>query len=136
MLSRRLFSNCVLCAGLGLTATDASGQTQAASGMTRAVLAKTELPGSIYDVVQVMVTLEPGFFLARHTHPGTESSTVLEGGGVLMVKGIPDRILGPDDSFLVPPEVPHALQNKGARMRVAATFTVDRSKPLASPAPE
>ncbi len=137
MLRRRFFNNCLLCVGMGLVAADASAQTQgAASGLTRTVLNKLEMPGASYDVVQVIATVDPGFLVARHTHPGTESSVVLEGSGILMVKGMADRALGANDSFFVPPETPHALQNKDAKLRIAATYTVERGKPLASPAPE
>jgi quercetin dioxygenase-like cupin family protein len=52
------------------------------------------------------------------------------------VKGAGDRVLGPGESFLIPPEVPHLLQNKGATTKLIATYTVDRAKPLSTPAPE
>ncbi len=134
MISRRLFNNCILCAGMGLIATDASAQAPA--GLARTVLSKVELPNSAYDVLEVMVTIEPGFLVARHTHPGTESSVILSGGGLLTAKGMPDRMLSQGDAFLIPPEVPHAVQNKGAVTKVLATYTVERGKPLATPAPE
>jgi quercetin dioxygenase-like cupin family protein len=140
MLSRRLFGNCLLCAGMGLVATDASAQTPAApgaaQGLTRTILSKVEMPAATYDTLQVMVGIEPGFLVARHTHPGTESSFVIEGGGTLFVQGRPDRTIAAGDAFLIPPEVPHALQNKGAPARLFVTYTVERGKPIATPAPE
>jgi quercetin dioxygenase-like cupin family protein len=136
MLSRRLFTNCLLCAGMGLVATDASAQTAAPQGLARTLLSKVEMPAATYDTLQMLITVQPNFLVARHTHPGTESSVLIEGGGILSVQGQPDRVLGPGDSFLVPPEVPHALQNKAAVARILGTFTVERGKPLASPAPE
>jgi quercetin dioxygenase-like cupin family protein len=137
MLSRRIFGGCALCAGLGLIGGQASAQAPAAgAGLARTIVSKVSLPASPYDVLQVLVTIDPGFLVARHTHPGTESSIILEGGGTLGVKGASDRVLGPGESFLIPPEVPHLLQNKGATTKVIATYTVDRGKPLATPAPQ
>ena len=100
------------------------------------MLGKVELKGPAYDVLQMLVTVQPDFLIARHTHPGTESGVVLAGGGTLSVHGMADRILAVGDEYLVPPETPHALQNKGALTRIGATFTVERGKPLATPAPE
>ena len=137
MLSRRMFNNCLLCMGMGLIATEASGQTPAPTpGVTRKVLSKSELPGSNYDVVQVLGIIAPGALVARHTHPGIESAFVLEGAGTLFVKGEAERKIGLDDSFFIPPETPHALQNGGSPLRIASTYTVERGKPLATPAPE
>jgi quercetin dioxygenase-like cupin family protein len=136
MLTRRLFGNCILCAGMGLVATDASAQTPAAQGLTRTILSKVEMPAAVYDTLQVLVRVEPGFLVARHTHPGTESTFVVDGGGTLFVQGSADRAVAAGDSFLIPPEVPHALQNKAAPTRLLVTYTVERGKPLATPAPE
>jgi quercetin dioxygenase-like cupin family protein len=139
MLSRRLLGGCALCAGIQLIASGVRAQgspTQGSPGFTRTVLNRQELPGTQYDCVQMIVAIDPGALVARHTHPGIESSVFMSGGGLLSVQGMPDRMLQAGEGFEVPPEAPHSLKNGPAPSRIAATFTVERGKALASPAPE
>jgi mannose-6-phosphate isomerase-like protein (cupin superfamily) len=49
---------------------------------------------------------------------------------------MPDRMVKAGEGFEIPPEVPHSLRNGSLPGKIAATFTVERDKPLASPAPE
>ena len=80
MLSRRKFSACALCAAVGFAATEAQAQsTQAGPGFKRTILQKTELPDSKYVTLLVAVDIDPGTVVARHTHPGVESTYVVEG---------------------------------------------------------
>jgi quercetin dioxygenase-like cupin family protein len=134
---RRAFL-CWCCAGLAttLTASTVGAQSAAAAGLTRTILSKQEFPGNDYVTLLVQVDVDPGFMVARHTHPGVESSYVITGGGTLSVKGQAARKLAPGDAFQIPPEVPHALQNDNAPTRLMITYVVDKNKPLASPAPE
>ena len=131
MLSRRRFAACVLCATSGLLAT---GSVVRAQGFTRTVVKRIDYPGSAHATIQVLVEVEPGAFIARHTHPGVESATIIEGGGTLQIDGEADRVLGAGDGFQVAPGVPHALRNGTAKTRVAAVYVVEKDKPLASPA--
>lgn len=134
MLTRRVFANCVFCAGAGLLATDAAAQDKPpAAPFVRNILRKTELIGTNYDVLQVEILVQPGGLIARHTHPGTEATVVLAGTTLLKVAGSPDQTIGPNDSFLIPPGVPHMLQNGAAPARFLGTYTVERGKPLSSP---
>jgi quercetin dioxygenase-like cupin family protein len=74
--------------------------------------------------------------IARHTHPGIESSYVLEGGFELPVQGQPTRMLKAGDGFQIPPETPHAGGKPGdKKSRLATTYVVEKGKPLASPVP-
>ena len=137
MLSRRIFSGCLVCAGMELIATGAGAQAPAAaSGISRVVLGKQDLPGTNYECIQIIGTIDAGAVIARHTHPGIESTIVIEGGGTLLVKGAPDRAVKPMDGFLIPPEAPHGLRNGPQPTRIATTYTVERGKPLVTPAPE
>jgi quercetin dioxygenase-like cupin family protein len=86
--------------------------------------------------LQMLVEIDPDFLVPRHTHPGVETTTVLEGGGVLGVKGAADRTVGAGDAFQVPYEVPHLLRNGKAKTRLAVVYVVEKDKPLATPAPE
>ena len=69
-----------------------------------------------------IVTFQPGAVLDRHTHPASESITVLEGEVEVEVEG---RIyqLGPMDNIVIPRWLPHAARNPAsatnARLHVA-----------------
>ncbi len=73
--------------------------------------------------------------IARHTHPGIESGYVIEGGTDLAIDGMGPLTLKPGDAYQVPTGVPHSGTNGPARTVIAATFVVQKGKPLAAPAP-
>lgn len=140
MLTRRGFVNCALCAavagGFAAVAVEAQAQQPAGqtSGVTRKILSIEALPGGQYVVVQVAAEIAPGATVARHTHPGIESSVILAGEAELLVDGQPNRTLRAGDSFQIPAVTPHSLRNGSGATRVAGTYTVEKDKPLASPA--
>ena len=137
MLNRRLFTNCAPCAAIGLIATTVEADAQTPPpGFTRTVVNRIDYPGDRMATIQIVVDIEPNAVIARHTHPGIESGSVLEGESTLSVKGQPDRVIRAGDSTMIPPEIPHAVNNGAARSRVVAVYVVERDKPLASPAPE
>jgi quercetin dioxygenase-like cupin family protein len=138
MLTRRRFGACAVCAAAGLAASKVDAQTQGTqtSGTTRTILQRTEFPGEKYATILVLGEIEPGAIVARHTHPGVESAYILEGEGVFLVKGQPDRHFKAMDNWQVPPEVPHSLRNGEKKTKLAITYVVEKGKPLASPAPE
>jgi quercetin dioxygenase-like cupin family protein len=137
MLSRRLFVNCALCAiapGFAATAVQAQGQPAQTSGVTRKILSTTELPDGKYVTVQVSAEITAGATVARHTHPGIESAFVLDGEGELMIDGTPNAMLKAGDAFQVPPSAPHSLKNGSKPMKLSIVYTVEKGKPLATPA--
>ena len=134
MISRRIFNGCALCTAVGLIAAPVEAQTTAAAdAVTRQLLSRADLPGSSYEAVQVNVVVKPAGFIAWHTHPGIESSCVLEGEATLMVKSRPNLRLQVGRSLMIPPETPHAVQNSNSVLRIAATFIVEKGKPLSTP---
>lgn len=77
------------------------------------------------------VTFAPGASLAQHTHPASESITVLEGAAEVSVEGRTYR-LGPLDNIVIPRWLPHAARNvdakKSLRLHVAlAMAPVERT---------
>lgn len=138
MLTRRKFASCALCAIAGFISTDASAQgasPAATSGVTRKILSRTDGPAPGYETLLVEATIDPGVAVGRHTHPGIESSYVLEGGFELPVQGQATRMLKAGDGFQIPPETPHAGGKPGtAKTRVLITYVVQKGKPLATPA--
>jgi quercetin dioxygenase-like cupin family protein len=136
MLKRRGFVSCALCAAVGLVASSVEADAQGTPGFTRKVLQKIEFPGDKYVSVLVEVEIDANAVVARHTHPGVESSYWAAGSSTLSVKGQPDRAIKAGDGFQIPPEVPHSVRNGPEKSRVVATYIVEKDKPLASPAPE
>jgi len=131
MLTRRVFAGCALCAVAGLLATGADAQSP---GFTRTIIKQTDGPIDGYVTVEVRVDIEPGAEIARHTHPGIESSYVVEGGAELTVDGVGSRTYAAGEGWQAPTRVPHSGKNGPAKTVLAATYVVEKGKPLASPA--
>jgi quercetin dioxygenase-like cupin family protein len=139
MLTRRVFAACALCAAGGFLATGVEAQTATISrlappGLKRTLLKQTDGPVEGYVAVEARVDIEPGATVARHTHPGVESSYLVEGGIDLSVDGEGTRTIAPGEAFQVPPVTPHSGKNGPAKTVIVATFVVEKGKPLASPA--
>ena len=140
MLTRRGFAglaSCAICAVTGFIATEASAQgaPPAAAGVKRKLLSQTDGPMPGYVTINMEAEIDAGVTVARHTHPGIESSYVLEGGFELPVQGQPTRMLKAGDGFQIPPETPHAGGKPGdTKTRLAITYVVEKGKPLATPA--
>lgn len=131
MLTRRGFVGCALCAISGFAATGVAAQTP---GLKRAVLSQTDVPVESYVTLSMRVEIEPGALVARHTHPGIEATYLVDGGVELSVDGQAARQLKPGDAFQIPASTPHSAKNGPAKSILAATYIVEKGKPLASPA--
>ena len=132
MLTRRGFA-CGLCAVAGFAATGAEAQN-APGGLKRTIITRMDGPMEGYEAVDVRVDLEPGALIARHTHPGIESSYVVDGALELSVDGQGTRTFKAGDGFQVPTRVPHGGKNGDKPTIIAATYIVKKGEPLASPA--
>jgi len=108
------------------------------SPITRTILQTTDYPNAPYQVVEAFVVIAPGATAARHTHPGVEVAYVVEGEGDLIVAGQPTKHVKAGDSFMNPAGVPHSFKNTSADkpVKLVSTYVVDKTKPLASAAPE
>jgi quercetin dioxygenase-like cupin family protein len=142
MLTRRGFAgvaSCAICAVTGFIATEVSAQSApppAVPGVKRKILSQMDGPMPGYVTINMEVEIDAGVTVARHTHPGIESTYVLEGGFELPIQGQPIRMLKAGDGFQVPPETPHAGGKPGAtKSKLAITYVVEKGKPLATPAP-
>ena len=131
MLSRRAFAACALFAAAGFLATGVEAQTPS---LKRTLLKQTDGPAEGYITVEMQVELDPAAPIARHTHPGIESGYVVEGGTELVIDGVGTLMLKPGDGYQVPTGVPHSGKNGTAKTVIAATYVVEKGKPLASPA--
>lgn len=132
MATRRTLFGCALCAAtIGLSATPVQAQT---GGVTRTILQTTELPGGTHVAVLVTAEIAPDAEVARHTHPGIESAYIIEGESVLQLAGSPDRTVRAGEGFQIPAGAVHGVRNGPRVTRLAITYTVEKGKPLASPA--
>lgn len=86
MLGRLSCSAILLVVGLGAGVVWAQDDA-----VKRTILQKTEVPGTPYVTVLGTAEIKAGATVGRHTHPGTESGYVVEGGGELLVQGQPPR---------------------------------------------
>jgi quercetin dioxygenase-like cupin family protein len=141
MLTRREFAGVASCAICGLTEFIASGayaqgaQPAATGGVTRKILSQTDGPVPGYVTMLVEATIDAGVQVARHKHPGVESSYVMEGGIELPIEGQPTRTVKAGDGFQIAAETPHAGgRASDAKTRILITYVVEKGKPLASPA--
>lgn len=102
--------------------------------VTRTPIGKTEVPGSNYEVITAMVTLQPGFKAGRHTHPGTVQAQVLEGEFMLQLDGESEKTFKAGQSLEVPNQ---AIHNEGAvgsvPAKLIAVYVVEKGKPLVNP---
>jgi quercetin dioxygenase-like cupin family protein len=133
MLTRRGFASCALCVITGFIATGAEAQN-APAGLKRTILTRTDGPMDGYETVNARVDLDAGALIARHTHPGIESSYVVDGALELSVDGQGARTFKAGDGFQVPPRTPHSGKSGDKPTTLAITYVVEKGKPLASPA--
>jgi quercetin dioxygenase-like cupin family protein len=111
---------------LALSATAQSG------GLKRTPLQTVDFPSG-FQAVSVIAEIEPGSCAGLHTHPGPESTYIIEGEVTLKVDGKPDQVVKAGNSFQLPPGVVHDACNMTGRPdKALAVYIVEKGKPLAS----
>ncbi|MDO9710980.1 cupin domain-containing protein [Paracraurococcus lichenis] len=131
MASRRGFITCAICSAVGLIATGV--EPAQAQGVQRKTLSTIDYPGD--GKISILMTLEAPAetVIARHTHPGIESTVVMEGELELEVQGQPSKRFTAGEGFQVPPGAVHGGKTLKP-CRLAITYVVEKDKPLATPA--
>jgi quercetin dioxygenase-like cupin family protein len=71
------------------------------------------------------VTIEPNREIPRHNHPHEQMGFVLQGHLELTI-GDETRLLGPDDAYTIPPNLPHAARTHDDGCLVIDIFTPPR----------
>jgi quercetin dioxygenase-like cupin family protein len=105
------------------------------AGIKRTPLQKIEFPEG-YVTITGIAEIQPGGSAGRHTHPGIETGYVLEGEADLLIDGKPDLHLKPGDSYSIPAGVVHDAKVHGDKpLKILGIYVVDKTRPLASPAP-
>jgi len=131
MFSRRGFVGCALCALAGFSATDAGAQT---SGLKRTILSRIDGPIPGYETVEARVEAPAGSVIAKHTHPGIETTYVLEGSLELEIAGQDPKTYARGEAFQVPVGAVHGGKTGDAPIVLSGVYVVEKGKPLASPA--
>lgn len=138
MLTRRGFAGvagCAICSLAGFAATEAKAQASApttANGVTRQILSRTDGPAAGYETIIMDVKIDKGITVARHTHPGIESTYVMEGSIEVPVEGQDTKVFKAGQAFQIPPETPHAGgKPSDADTRLMINYIVEKGKPLA-----
>ena len=111
-----------------------AAETAPSQGAKRTVLSRTDVPNSTYEVVMVLVEVPAHTRVGRHTHPGNVMGYVVEGDYTMAIDGQPTRLLKPQDSLEVPSGVVHDEYTTAKPAKLIAVFTVEKGKPLATPA--
>jgi quercetin dioxygenase-like cupin family protein len=124
----------MLCAAAALLiGNQAAAQAPEGINIKATTLGTSDSPPG-YETVMLIAELAPNTCSGRLTHPGVETSYILEGDFTLKIDGQPDKRLRGGDPFQVPAGVVHdACTNNGAKALVV--FVVEKGKPRASPAP-
>jgi quercetin dioxygenase-like cupin family protein len=124
--------------GLGLSCAAWAQQTTPAAPMSpikRTILQKFDVPGTNYETVTVLAEILPNVSAGRHTHPGPETGYLLEGEVTVLVEGKAPQTLKPGDSYYVTPVTVHDARSGDKGAKYFAVYTVEKGKPLATPAP-
>ena len=135
MLTRRGFATCVICSIPGFSAVAADNPAPApTTGVKRVILQQTDGPVEGYVTIIVLAEIEAGTQVARHTHPGMESTYVLEGGSELSVDGQDVIAFKAGGTIQIAPNKVHSVKNGDAKTRLLINYIVEKGKPIASPA--
>lgn len=119
----------------------ASGTAQDRRSQSRTAFSGTlpALNGQRLEATIVEVTYPPGGANPAHRHPCPVIGYVLEGAVRMQVKGQPERIFTPGETFFEAPTDIHVVSanaSDAAPARFLAYFVCDRATPLSVPATE
>jgi quercetin dioxygenase-like cupin family protein len=105
-----------------------------AQGIKRTPLQKIDFPEG-YTTVTAIAEVPAGGASGRHSHPGVETGYVLEGELELAIDGQPPLKLKAGESYQIPAGVIHDAKAGDKPLKVLGIYIVDKTKPLAIPAP-
>lgn len=107
-----------------------------APGVSAKPLLRTTVSGDEgKESIILAIEIAPGATTGRHTHPGDEYATVLEGTLELRLEGQEPRRVTAGQAYHNPRGVIHETRNVGdGTARTVATFIVDKGKPMNVPA--
>jgi len=84
-----------------------------------------------YETIIMDVKLDKGTVVARHTHPGIESSYVMEGSVEVPVEARETKVYNAGEAIQIPPETPHAGGKPPTEnVHSMVNYIVEKGKPL------
>jgi quercetin dioxygenase-like cupin family protein len=91
---------------------------------------EVDRPAGTFELVQLVLGLDPGAATPRHVHGGQEF-TVVTAGHITLQRGDDVHVFGAGESWLNPSGLVHAAGNDGVdQAEVAATFLLPAGRPL------
>ncbi len=104
-------------------------------GLSVKPLLKTTVSGDdTRETFVAFAEFAPGGTTGRHTHPGDEYATVLEGTVELRVEGREPRRVSASEAYHNARGIVHETRNVGqGTARVVSTFVIEKGRPLLEP---
>jgi len=91
---------------------------------------EVDRPAGAFELVQLVLDLDPGAATPRHVHGGQEF-TVVTAGHITLERGDDVHVFGAGESWLNPAGLVHAAGNDGPdQAEVVATFLLPAGRPL------
>ncbi len=134
MLTRRGFVGCAICAIAGFAASDAGAQSAQTPGLKRTILSRVDGPVDGYETIEAKVEAPAGSVIAKHTHPGVETTYIIEGSLHLEIAGQEPRTVSAGEAFQIPTGVVHGGKSGDTPVVLSGVYVVEKGKPLATPA--
>jgi quercetin dioxygenase-like cupin family protein len=107
---------------------------KAVPGVSLRVLSKIDGPVDGFETVIVEIDVPAGFVVGRHSHPGVETTYVLDGTGELTIDGEASRVVARGEAFQVPSGRIHTVKIGDKDAKVCSVLVVEKGKPLVIPA--
>lgn len=97
-------------------------------------LLKSDLAGNEGRVLMMAIAeFAPGIALPNHFHPGEELGHLMEGSGVLMMEGQPDKRLKQGGAFYIPSRKVHQARVSGTGLRMLSIRIHEKGQPIIVP---
>ena len=103
-------------------------------GVSLKVLQQMDGPMPGYVTVIVELKVAAGTVVGRHSHPGIETTYVVEGYAELIVDQQPSLVVHAGEAFQVPPNTVHSVRVGDKDAKACSTLVVEKGKPLVIPA--
>lgn len=107
---------------------------RAIPGVNLRVLSKIDGPVEGFETVIVVIDVPAGLVIGRHSHPGVETTYVLEGSGELTIDGEASRVVARGEAFQISSGRIHTVKIGDKDAKVCSVLAVEKGKPLVIPA--
>lgn len=102
-------------------------------GAKRVPLQESPVPGGKFVTHIMRAEFEKNGTTNWHTHPGEEIGVAVSGQLTVQVKGQPDKVVKPGESFRVPANTPHNGTAGAEGYSGTGVYIIESDKPFATP---